>query len=78
MGFKYQEALDSGYSDQEIAEYLAPKRKYNLKGALDAGYSHSDIVQHLLKKQSTAEASTRNHPITKHPPSQKIKPRWTT
>ena len=42
---KYLEALNSGYTDQAIAEHLASPEK--IKDALDNGYSYGEIARYL-------------------------------
>lgn len=52
--FNYEGAKKAGYSDAEIAAYLAPQKRFNLEGAIKAGYSYSEVVDHLLSGQKSA------------------------
>jgi hypothetical protein len=47
MPFDIQGARKEGYSDREIAEYLASQRKFDVKGARKEGYSDEEIISHL-------------------------------
>jgi hypothetical protein len=47
MQFNAQAAKAAGYSDEEIANYLAQEQKFNLQGALQSGYSYGEIVNFL-------------------------------
>lgn len=40
-------ARKAGYSDKEIADYLAAQKGFDAEGARKAGYKDSEIVQHL-------------------------------
>ena len=51
MAFDVNGARAAGYSDQEIAEYLAKKRDFNLSGALAAGYDYSEVLAELTKPE---------------------------
>ena len=51
MAFDIQAAKKEGYSDTEIADYLASKRKFDLAGAREEGYSDTEIVKHLQPKR---------------------------
>jgi len=50
MAFDVEGALKAGYSEADIASYLAGQRGFDLEGARKAGYSDSDIVTHLVNK----------------------------
>src|SRR3990167_1882864 len=45
--FDVNEARQEGYSDSEIANYLAAKKKFNLQGAKQEGYSDTEISEYL-------------------------------
>lgn len=47
MPFDIAGARQAGYSDSDIAEFLAQQRGFNLNGARQAGYSDSDIIGFL-------------------------------
>lgn len=47
MGFDVQGAKQAGYSDAEIADYLANERGFDAKGARDSGYNDAEIISHL-------------------------------
>lgn len=49
MMFDIQGAKKEGYTDSEIAEYLAPQIKFNLTDARKEGYSDSEISDYLAK-----------------------------
>ena len=45
-------AQKAGYSDSEIAEYLAKQNRFNLQGARKAGYSDGEIISHLTGQKA--------------------------
>lgn len=45
-------ARESGYSDTEVADFLAQKAPEQFKGARDAGYSDKEILDHFTAKPS--------------------------
>ena len=47
MKFDINAARSSGYSDEEIADYLATQNKFDLSGALESGYSASEVISFL-------------------------------
>jgi hypothetical protein len=47
MPFDVQGARKAGYSNREIADYLASQKKFDTTGARKAGYSDEDIISHL-------------------------------
>ncbi len=47
MGFDLQGARKEGYSDAEIADYLALQKKFDAAGARKEGYSDAEIIKHL-------------------------------
>ena len=47
MAFDIAGARKEGYSDEEIAQYLASQRKFDYSGAIKEGYSASEILNHL-------------------------------
>jgi hypothetical protein len=49
-------ARNAGYSDDEIAEYLATENKFDLSGALSSGYSASEVIEYLSKGAPAAVA----------------------
>ena len=46
--FDYAGAKAAGYSDQEIAEYLAGRNQFDLSGAINAGYGYDEVVNYLV------------------------------
>lgn len=46
--FDVEGARAAGYTDAEIAGYLAKSRKFDLAGAQKAGYSDGEVINHLL------------------------------
>lgn len=46
-------AKKAGYTDEEIAGYLAGESGFNIQGAMDEGYKFKDIIQHLNKTDAT-------------------------
>ena len=54
MSFDVDGARRAGYSDKDIAEYLAPRRNFNIGGAREAGYSDADIVSYLMSRPAPA------------------------
>lgn len=55
MQFNTQAARAAGYTDEEIAAYLAQEQKFNLQGALQAGYSHGEVINFLLPAAAPPE-----------------------
>lgn len=47
MPFDVQGAKKAGYTNREIADYLASQKKFDTAGARKAGYSDEDIISHL-------------------------------
>lgn len=58
MSFDVDGARQAGYSDKDIAEYLAPRRNFNIGGAREAGYSDADIVSYLMSRPAPAGRET--------------------
>lgn len=52
MPFDLEGAKKAGYSDAEIASYLAQQSKFDADGARKAGYSDSEIIGHLVNAQT--------------------------
>ena len=48
MAFDVQGARAGGYSDQEIADYLAQQKGFNISGARTEGYGDGEIINHLV------------------------------
>lgn len=57
MAFDVASAKKEGYSDQEIAEYLAQQKGFNINGARKEGYSNADIIGHLLQGETSSNQS---------------------
>lgn len=57
MKFDINAAREAGYSDNEIAGYLATENKFDLEGALKSGYSATDVVDFLAKPPSAEPAA---------------------
>ena len=47
MAFDIEGAKKAGYTDTEIADYLASQNKFDAPGARKAGYSDAEIIGHL-------------------------------
>lgn len=47
MKFDIDSARKAGYSDDEIADYLATENKFDLSGAIESGYSARDVIDFL-------------------------------
>ena len=47
MAFDVKAAKEEGYTDKDIADYLAKQKGFNVEGARKEGYSDADIVSHL-------------------------------
>ena len=52
MPFNVKAAREAGYTEQEIAEYLAKENDFDLSGARKNGYSDEEIVKHLAGQQA--------------------------
>lgn len=59
--FRLEAAKEAGYSDQEIADYLAQQKKFNVNAAREAGYNDTEIADFLTlgREQGAGEAFTR-------------------
>lgn len=51
--FDINGARQAGYSENEIADFMAQQRGFNISGAREAGYSDNEILSHLDSLQST-------------------------
>lgn len=58
MKFNISAAREAGYSDDEIAQYLATENKFDLSGALKSGYSPSEVIEFLSSKEQPAPAAS--------------------
>lgn len=67
MPFDVQAAKKSGYSDAEIADYLAKDSGFDAAGARKAGYSDAEIVSHLTASAQPAPAKAPQPVQTKAP-----------
>jgi len=56
MGFDAAGARKAGYTDDEIADYLAPRANFDLKAAREAGYESSEILSFLDKMPVKSES----------------------
>lgn len=54
MPFDVEGARKAGYTDAEIADYLASQNKFDAKEARKAGYSDSELIAHLSAKTDLA------------------------
>lgn len=73
MPFDVEGARAEGYTDAEIADYLASQRKFDLSGARTEGYSDTDIIAHLSGKDSPAERPSKKAPSKKALAADKFK-----
>lgn len=55
MAFDIQGARKEGYSDREIADYLASQKKFDVTGARKEGYRDDEIISHLLSFEPKRE-----------------------
>ena len=55
MAFDVEGARKAGYSDPEIANYLASQKTFDITGARKAGYGDQEIIGHLLGTQKPKE-----------------------
>ena len=55
MAFDVEGARKAGYSEAEIANYLASQKTFDIAGARKAGYGDQDIIGHLLGAQKPKE-----------------------
>ena len=53
MAFNVTEAKQAGYSDKEIADYLAKENNFDAEKARKSGYSDSEIIKHLSPEAVT-------------------------
>lgn len=47
MNFDIKGAMDAGYSEQDVINFLAQKKGFDALAARNAGYSDAEILQHL-------------------------------
>lgn len=62
MPFDIEGAKTAGYSEKEIADYLAVENKFDAEGARSSGYSDSEIIGHLQTDKKAT--STPKIPVT--------------
>ena len=55
--FDYQGARNAGYSDSEIADFLAKSSNFKADAARKAGYSDTEIISHLSPKSDLTQKS---------------------
>ena len=55
MAFDVEAAKKEGYTDKDIADYLAKQKGFNVEGARKEGYSDADIVSHLTGTTPTPQ-----------------------
>ena len=55
MAFDVKAAKQEGYSDADIADYLAKQKGFNVKAARKEGYSDAEIVNHLSGQPAEVE-----------------------
>lgn len=71
MAFDVEGALKAGYTEADIASYLAEQKGFDLAGARKAGYSDGDIVTHLVGKPApTAAPAAEAKPTTEFAPGE--------
>ena len=51
MAFDLEGAKKAGYSDDEIADFLASEKKFDIQGARSSGYSSGDIIKFLSENK---------------------------
>lgn len=66
MNFDIEAAKQEGYSDAEIADYLAQEQQFDIAGARAEGYTDEELLQHLQgsQAQSADQAVAAAAPIT--------------
>lgn len=67
MKFDFEAARSAGYSDDEIADYLAKENNFDLGGALKSGYTSSDVISYLI---AAPEPKAETAPEVKAEPKQ--------
>lgn len=58
MPFDLEGARRAGYSDAEIAAYLAERHRFNLEGARAAGYDDAEILEALIARDYEQPAAS--------------------
>lgn len=58
MAFDVKGALDAGYTEADIASFLAEQNNFDLSGALDSGYTATDVVSFLSEREDTTALGT--------------------
>lgn len=58
MAFDVQSARKAGYTDAEIADFLAKETRFDAAAARKSGYSDSEIVSHLQKTSAPKKVFT--------------------
>lgn len=56
MPFDLEGARKAGYSDADIANYLASKQNFDIGGARKVGYGDQEIINHLAGREKPPEA----------------------
>ena len=53
MAFDVKGALEAGYTEGDIAAFLAEQNNFDLSGALSSGYTTTDVVSFLSERENT-------------------------
>lgn len=59
----YENALKEGYSDDQIAEYLAKKHSYPIEEARKEGHSSKDLIEYLSSKKENVYQRLTPEPV---------------
>jgi phosphoribosylamine-glycine ligase len=65
--FNVEQAKKEGYSDKEIASFLAKSERFNINGAMKQGYSYAEIIEFLsplFSKKTSRYSLTWKRPDT--------------
>jgi len=65
MPYDIQWARDKGATDEQIAEYLASTRNFDLQKHIKAGFSHKDIINYLAPQKSVEAKPTVQEALPK-------------
>jgi hypothetical protein len=67
MVFDVNGARKAGYSDTEIAGFLAPEKKFDLNAAKEAGYNDQEILSFLTKDEKPKEETSTLRRVADQP-----------
>lgn len=63
MNFDIKAAKEAGYSDAEIADYLAQEQEFDIQSARSSGYSDAELLKHLTETAAAPAPEPEPKPV---------------